>query len=163
MAELKFDVSKVFPAQEPKRPRITLPSSGDKPRILLADTDPVYALTLFHTLAQAGYEVVVVENGTDAVTELRKVDHPAVAILQSKMPGMDGSEICERMRDAEKDVYLILGGDASESADIVSGLESGAHQYLRKSIPPEELLAHVKVGLRIISRLKAQNVENPTG
>ncbi len=150
------DLAKVFPIAETKPKPIQMQSSGgSKPRILIGDDDPVYTLTLFHFLAQAGYELVVAENGTDAITELRKADHPLVAILDWRMPGMDGVEICERMRDADKDVYLIVGSEQPTTSEIVAGLESGADLYVPKSIPPDELLAQVKVGLRIIGRQRA--------
>jgi DNA-binding response OmpR family regulator len=105
----------------------------------------------------AGYEPVVAVTGTDAITELRRADHPPVAILDCDIPGMLATEICERMRDAGKDVYLILIREKPTSHEIVSGLESGADLYLSHSIPPEELIAHVKVGVRIISRQRVRS------
>lgn len=154
------DLAKVFPSAKGTPKPIQMPSSGGgKPRVLLGEDDPVETLTLFQTLAEAGFEVVMATNGTDAIAELRKADHPPVAILERQLPGMSGLEICERMRDAGKHVYLILLGRAPASAEIITGLESGADLYLPKSIPPAELAAHVKVGLRIIGRQQAQESE----
>lgn len=59
------------------------------------------------------------------------------------------------MRDAGKNIYLILLSAAPTSEEIVTGLETGADLYLPKSIRPAELVAHVKVGLRIIGRQRA--------
>ena len=132
-----------------------MPTSGDKSRILIADEDPVARLTLFHFLAQAGYDVVVAETGDEAISELRKSDHPPVAILHPKLPGMSGTEICKRIREAGRFVHVILSSDSPSSSEIVAGLDIGADQYVTKATPPEELLAHVKVGLRIIARLRA--------
>ncbi len=164
---LKFtDLAKVFPVEEAKPTLIPRDSSGSrKPRVLVADDDPVFMLALFQSLAEAGYEVIAMERGTDAVAALRKADHPPVAILDWKLPGMDGMEICERMRDAEKSVYLILTSEQPTSQEIVAGLEIGADLYLPKSIPPRELLAHIKVGERIIQRQHAlvQKVKELTG
>jgi len=154
--ELKFvDFSKIFPIAERGPKPIQMPNSGVKHRILIGDADPVYTLVLFESLVQAGYEAVVAATGTDAIAELRKADHPPVAILDCEMPGMDASEICQRMRDAGKDVYLILSSEKPTTQEIVSGLESGADLYLPKSILPQELLAHVKVGLRTVGRQRA--------
>jgi len=150
---LKFgEFNKVFPISEGGLKPIQMASSGVKTRILIGDADPVYTLGLFHSLVQAGYEVVVAITGLDAIAELRKADHPLVAILDRKIPGMDAAEICKRMRDAGKDVYLILSSEHPTTDEIVAGLEGGADLYLPKSIPPEELLAHVKVGVRIMGR-----------
>ncbi|HSI15050.1 MAG TPA: response regulator [Chthoniobacter sp.] len=151
---IKFpDVSKIFPqAEQQKIKPLQMQTFGDKPRVLLADDDPIHSLAVFQSLAQAGYEVVVAVTGTDAISELRKAEHPSVAILRSKLPGMTGIQICERMRDAAKDVYLIVYSDAPTSAEIVSGLESGADLLVPQSIPSAELVAYVKVGMRIIGR-----------
>lgn len=154
---LKFtDLAKVFPVAENRpKPIQMVVSTGDKPRLLLADDDPVFTLTLFHSLAQKGYEIIVAENGIDAIAELRKADHPPVAILDWKMPGMDGVQICERMRDADKIVYLIMVSADPSPDDIVAGLEMGADLFLPKSVAPALLLAYVKVGMRIVARQKA--------
>ncbi len=160
------DLAKVFPIADGKlKPMQMASSGGRKTRILIGDDDPVFTLTLFHFLAQAGYEVTVAENGADTIAELRKADYPPVAILDWELPGMGGGEICERMRDAGKNVFLILNKEPLTTAEVVDGLEKGADLYLLKSVPPEELLAHVKVGVRIIERQRAlvQKVEELTG
>lgn len=153
---LKFDLTKVFPKEEKRPERIPRASlGGDRPRILVADDDPVFRFTLFDVLTRAGYEVVVAETGTEAIAELRKANNSPVAILASKMPGMHGMEICERMKDAAKDAYLILSHEYATSQDIIAGLEAGADHVMKKTIPEEELLAQVKAGLRIALRLKS--------
>jgi DNA-binding response OmpR family regulator len=153
---LKFpDVSKIFPQSEQQKVKpLQVQSLGDRPRVLLADDDPVHSLTVFHFLSQAGYEVVVAVTGTDAINELRKMGHPPVAILRAKLPGMNGIEICQRMRDAAKDVYLIVYSEAPTAGEIVEGMERGADLYLSNSVLPEVLLAHVKVGTRLMGRLQ---------
>lgn len=152
--EIKFpDIAKIFPhAEQPQVKPLQMQISGDKPRVLLADDDPVHSLAVFHSLAQAGYDVVVAVNGNDAITELRKAEHPSVAILRAKLPGMSGVHICERMRDAAKEVYLIVYTESPTSAQIVAGLGAGADLFVPQSIPPAELIAYVQVGLRIIGR-----------
>jgi two-component system response regulator PrrA len=155
---LKFpDISKIFPQTEQQKVKpLQMQSFGDKPRVLLADDDPVHSLAVFQSLAQAGYEVILTITGTDAISELRKADHPPVAILRSKLPGMTGIEICDRMREAVKDLYLIVYSEAPTSAEIVAGLESGADLLVSHSLPLAELVAHVKVGMRITGRLQAK-------
>ena len=160
------DVSKIFPQAEQKKVRpLQVAGSGDRPRVLLGEDDPVHSLTLFHFLSQAGYEVVVAVTGTDAISELRKPDHPSVAVLHAVLPEMDSEEICKRMRDAAKDVYLIIYRDRPTSGQIVAGLTAGADAVVPKSIAPEELLAHVKVGSRIMAHQQAliQRIEEMSG
>jgi len=160
------DVSKIFPQTELKKVKpLQVATSGTRPRVLLAEDDPVHSLTLFHFLSQAGYEVVVAVTGPDAITELRKADHPSVAILRAELPGMNGAEICQRMSEAGKSVYLILYSEQPTSEAIVRALEGGADLFVAKSIPSTEMLAHVKVGLRIIAREQAmaQRLEELAG
>jgi DNA-binding response OmpR family regulator len=155
--ELHFpDKSKVFPSAAAKPSSIPLPpSSGDKIRILVADENPVHRLTLFQFLTEAGYEIVIAESGQEAIVELRKPNHPPIAILDSMLPGMSGGEICKRMRSVEKLVYLILSSDKDGKEEVAAALESGADSYLPRPIVREELLALVKSGVRIISRQRA--------
>lgn len=160
------DVSKIFPQSEQNKIKpLQVASSGDRPRVLLAEDDPVHSLTLFHFLSQAGYDVVVAVTGPDAITELRKAGHPAVAVLRAELPGMNGAEICQRMSEAGKNVYLILYSEQPTSEAIVKALEGGADMFVAKSIPSKEMLAHVKVGLRIIAREQAmaQRLEELSG
>jgi len=149
------DREKLFPAAEAKPKPLQMASAGGgKARVLIADDDPVYSLALFEALAKAGFEIVVAVTGMDAITELRKADHPPVAILAANLPGMKPTEICERMRDAGKDVYLILLGAESTTQEVVAGLAAGADEVFSKSIPMEELIAHVRVGVRNIGRVR---------
>jgi DNA-binding response OmpR family regulator len=155
--ELHFpDKSKVFPGPFAKPSSIPFPrSTGGKSRILVADENPVHRLILFQFLTEAGYEPVIAENGHEAVAELRKPNHPPVAILDLMLPGMSGSEICKRMRSVEKLVYLILSSDKSGQQETAAALETGADGYLLRPIIREELLALVKSGLRIIGGKRA--------
>jgi DNA-binding response OmpR family regulator len=165
--ELHFpDQSKIFPGVTAKPASIPLPAStGDKTRILVADEDPVGRLTLYSFLTEAGYEVVIAENGNEAIAELRKADNPPVAILDCVLPGMSGAEICKRMRSVEKLVYLILSSNKTGKEEVAAALESGADSYLPRPIAREELLALVKSGLRIIGRQRAlaEKVESLAG
>jgi CheY-like chemotaxis protein len=149
MPELQFpEFSKIFPKAAEKPVSIPLPTSnGAKTRILVAEADPVVRLVLFQFLAQGGYEVVMAETGNDAIAELRKANSPPIAILESGLSGMTADEICRRMRSADKLVYLILLG---QDLSITDCLEAGADTYLRKPVVENELLGHIKLGLRAI-------------
>ena len=154
--ELKFpDHWKTLPQapQQPDAATNLAPADSPAPRtrILIADDDRISRELLAYRLDQAGYQVIVTRDGEGALEELRKPDAPPVAILDWLMPGADGPTICQRMRSANKAVYLILLTSRDRKEDVVEGLDSGADDYLVKPFETGELLSRVKVGLRIIS------------
>src|SRR6185436_5815255 len=103
---LKFTLP--WPLSLPPEPR---PGAGKdaapKTRILVAEDDPVSRELICARLTKWGYEIIVTQNGTEAMTELRKKDAPALAILDWMMPGMDGLEICRRVREVDRVLYII--------------------------------------------------------
>jgi len=152
--ELKFpDHWKTLPQapQQPDAATNLAPADSPAPRtrILIADDDRISRELLAYRLDQAGYQVIVTRDGEGALEELRKPDAPPVAILDWLMPGADAP--CQRMRSANKAVYLILLTSRDRKEDVVEGLDSGADDYLVKPFETGELLSRVKVGLRIIS------------
>jgi PAS domain S-box-containing protein len=83
---------------------------------------------------------------------LQQPDAPPVAILDVNMPGMDGIEVCQRIRQSSQawPTYLILLTANSSKSDVVAGLESGADDYVIKPFDGEELCARVQAGVRIV-------------
>lgn len=146
----------VFPPSSAKSDDLpSVPTLVKRTRILIADDDRIGRELLAYRLDRAGYHVIVTRDGEGALDELRKPDAPRVAILDWLMPGADGPTICRRMREISKSVYLILLTSRDRKEDVVEGLESGADDYLVKPFQTEELLARVKVGLRIIGMQRA--------
>jgi phosphoserine phosphatase RsbU/P len=121
-------------------------------KILVADDDPVSRLRLESLLAKWKHEVVSVADGTQAWEALQAEDAPGVALLDWMMPGLDGLEICRRVRQSETPaaVYLILLTARSDRQDIILGLEAGADDYLTKLFDPAELRARIGVGVRVV-------------
>lgn len=119
-------------------------------KVLIAEDDPVSRCLLEATLVKSGYEVTVTTNGEDALRELQR-DAPPVAILDWMMPGLDGVEVCRRVRAIQTPTptYLILLTAKSEKRDIVHGLEAGADDYVTKPFDRLELQSRVSAGLRI--------------
>jgi phosphoserine phosphatase RsbU/P len=124
-------------------------------RILVAEDDPISRELICTRLSKWGYEVVVAENGTEAMMALRKPDAPMLAILDWMMPGMDGPEICRRTRDAERFLYIILLTARSDKESLIEGLGAGADDYLVKPFQKDELQARIRVGLRVMELQKA--------
>ena len=121
-------------------------------RILIADDDPVSCRLLDRLLHKWGYDVIAVHGGTEAWEVLQANDAPRVALLDWMMPGLDGLEICRRIRarSAQAYVYIMLLTANDKIGNLVEGLESGADDYLTKPFHPQELRARLRVGLRML-------------
>ena len=115
--------------------------------ILIVDDDNSTTSALRRTLAYAGYHVSSAANGEGALSIVR-IRPPDLVILDLMLPGIDGFEICRRLRNAGNDlaVLMLTARDAVE--DRVAGFETGADDYLVKPFALEELLARVKALLR---------------
>jgi DNA-binding response OmpR family regulator len=120
--------------------------------ILIAEDDPVSRRVLESTLTKWGYEPVVTCDGAQAWTALQRDDAPALAILDWMMPGKDGVQICQALRELAptRSTYIILLTAKGTKSDIIAGLDAGADDYVVKPFDREELHARLKVGLRII-------------
>ncbi len=115
-------------------------------------------------LSKRGYHVLAVSNGPEALAALQQPDSPAIAILDVNMPGMTGLEVCKRIRESNQTAptYIILLTANNSKTDLITGLESGADDYIIKPFDSEELCARVEVGVRIIElqRNLAEHVES---
>ena len=121
-------------------------------RVLIAEDDAVSRHILQATLRKWGYEVVVCADGTQAWQVLQAENAPQLVILDWMMPGMDGVEICRKVRETPQahPAYIMLLTARERSQDIVAGLQSGADDYLTKPFDREELRARMQAGLRVL-------------
>ena len=119
-------------------------------RVLVADDDPVAARILSAALRSWDLDVEVVFDGAAAWTSLN-LQHTPLAILDWMMPGIDGPELCRRLRanPATANTYILLLTARETSADMVHGLDAGADDYITKPFDREELRARVHVGVRV--------------
>jgi two-component system cell cycle response regulator len=127
-------------------------SPQEEPRILIAEDDPISRRVLHAFLKKWNYEVVVATDGLEALKALEADDAPSLAILDWMMPGMEGPEICQRVRRVagRPYVYIILLTARNLKGDLLRGLAFGADDYLTKPFDAMELRARLHVGQRIL-------------
>jgi two-component system, cell cycle response regulator len=126
--------------------------SGPARRILAAEDNPVFQSMLRSLLTRWGYEAVIARNGYEAWDILQSPDSPRLAVLDWMMPGMDGVELCRRVRSGAREpyVYILLLTARTESQDLVEGMDAGADDYLTKPFNSHELRVRVRAGIRIL-------------
>jgi sigma-B regulation protein RsbU (phosphoserine phosphatase) len=120
--------------------------------ILVAEDDRVARRMLETILTEWGYQVTAVEDGLAALQELSRPDAPQLAILDWVMPGIDGREVCRRIRAEPnpRPCYLIMLTVKGSREDVISGLRAGADDYIAKPFDPGELEARLQVGRRML-------------
>ena len=120
--------------------------------VLVAEDDPVSRRILEKSLAGWGYEVMAVRSGQDAWTALQNAK-VRLAILDWMMPGMDGVDICRKVRAKPRAryVYLILLTSKDSPKDVIAGIRAGADDYMTKPVKLLELEARLQTGLRILN------------
>ena len=116
-------------------------------QILIVDDDSRVTGALRRTLAYEGYQVSVAGNGEQALMVAR-TKPPDLVILDLMLPGIDGLEVCCRLRSAGDSIAVLMLTARDAVVDRVAGLETGADDYLVKPFALEELLARVKALLR---------------
>jgi two-component system, cell cycle response regulator len=121
-------------------------------RILIAEDDLVSRRLLEAKLVKWGYEVVAASNGDEAWQVLETQDSPKIAILDWMMPGIDGVELCRRVRKEllEHYTYIILLTAQQRDEDLIVGMDAGADDYITKPFKANELKVRLRAGKRII-------------
>lgn len=134
-----------------ERPEVSQPEPSPI-RILIAEDDPTSCLVLERYLQQWGYDVSVARDGLDAWTLIENGDAPSLIILDWMMPGMDGVEICQKLRGLifHTRPYVIFLTARSEMPDMESAFSCGADDFIRKPFDPQELRSRVQAGVRIL-------------
>jgi phosphoserine phosphatase RsbU/P len=137
-----------MPAKAPCGNRVDM----DAMKLLIAEDDRTMRTVLRRTIERWGYDVVEANDGEAAWTTLSSPEPPRIAVLDWIMPGLDGIDVCRRLATRENAplVYVIILTSKSEKADIVTGLDSGAHDFLSKPVDPAELRSRIAVGERLI-------------
>jgi two-component system response regulator MprA len=116
-------------------------------RILVVDDEPNVRDSLQIALGVAGFDVAVAPGGSEALDVVAK-QAPDLMVLDVLMPGIDGLEVCRRLRSGGSDLPVLMLTARDEVPDRVAGLEAGADDYLVKPFALEELLARIRALLR---------------
>jgi diguanylate cyclase (GGDEF)-like protein len=120
-------------------------------RILIADDDSGPRTSLVRMLESWRHETIVAQDGIQAWVELHRRERPSVAILDWRMPGMDGLQVCRSLRqEAGSYVYVLVLTGRSERKDLLAAFEAGADDFVSKPFEPEELRARLQVAQRIL-------------
>jgi diguanylate cyclase (GGDEF)-like protein len=130
-------------------------------RVLIAEDEAVSRLKLESLVSGWGYEVITAKDGTEAWRALQSDDAPHLAILDWIMPGIDGPEICRRVRQAEPShyIYLIILTAMTKRQDIVLGMDAGADDYVNKPFDSQELKVRLRAGARIVELEEALRIQ----
>jgi DNA-binding NarL/FixJ family response regulator len=142
--------------------------NGGRGTILLADDDAVTRALLAGALQKAGYAIVEVESGDEAIDAAR-AELPRLVILEVNLPALSGYEVCHQLREdfGAGLPIILISGERTEPFDRVAGILIGADDYMVKPLAPDELLARVRRLVRsvmpvtpaVASRLTARETE----
>ncbi|MCL2046392.1 MAG: response regulator transcription factor [Oscillospiraceae bacterium] len=117
-------------------------------KILVLEDEASIRSFVVINLKRAGYEVVEAETGAEAFELLRKHTDIKVAILDIMLPDTDGFEVCRKIRAADPQIGIIMLSAKTQEMDKVTGLMTGADDYVTKPFSPAELTARVDALLR---------------
>lgn len=117
--------------------------------ILVVDDEEDIRELVRYNLSKAGYEVIAAASGEEGLALAEQL-RPALVVLDIMLPGVDGLEVCRRLRNNSnlKTTPIVMISALGEEKDIVSGLELGADDYVSKPFSPGVLLARVKSVIR---------------
>lgn len=129
-------------------------------KLLIAEDDPASRGILTSVLRKKGYEVTAAADGLEAWNHLQDRGPYDLALLDWEMPGMDGIELCRRIRAMRKSsyTYVILLTGRCETVETVEAFEAGADDYISKPMNIAVLLARINAGMRIVSMQASLNV-----
>jgi DNA-binding NarL/FixJ family response regulator len=133
-------------------------TAADQGVVLIADEDSTSRDQLADVLEAAGYEIVQVASGEEALEAARKAN-PSIVLLEIPLGGLSGYEVCRALREVTREMPIVfVSGARTESYDRVAGLLLGADDYIVKPYAPDELLTRVRHLVR-----RSQAITSPVG
>lgn len=147
-----------MPPSEPNAPRSRPPDPRTRRArtVCVADDDATVGTMLRLVLGKWGYQVDTRIDGEDAFASLSAIDGPRLALLDWMMPGMDGVQICRRLREEfpSRNYYLVLLTSRADDTDVQDALRSGADDFIAKPFSVLVLQARIEVGFRTLDMQK---------
>jgi two-component system, OmpR family, response regulator VicR len=116
-------------------------------KLLIVDDEPDIAASIQYVLTQEGFLTLLAHDGVKAI-QLAEAEKPDLIILDLMMPGLDGYEVCRRVRSSDRKTPILMLTARTSEIDTVVGLELGANDYIAKPVRLRELVARVKAHLR---------------
>lgn len=137
-------------------------SQSHKPKVLLAEDNPVVSKGLSEFLIKWGYTPIITPNGDEAWGIIENDPSVRLAIVDWNLPGLSGIQICQRLRTRQNApyVYAIMFSSRKSNEEKIMALDGGADDYLVKPCKPSELRARLGVGRRIIETALRQITPN---
>lgn len=133
---------------------MALPATQMAPRtrVLLAEDEVVTRRLMEAQMTRFGFEVISVGDGLVAWNVLQSADPPSLVVLDWNMPGLDGPDVCRRIRESTRKgyTYTLLVTARHAKTDVVQGLSAGADDFISKPVDPDELHARLRTGERIV-------------
>ena len=121
--------------------------------LVLEDEDDIRAFIVIN-LKRAGYEILQAATGEEALEIISKEKNIDIAVLDVMLPGIDGFEVCKKIREENKTMGVIMLTAKSQELDKISGLSMGADDYMVKPFSPSELVARIDALVRRVGLLK---------
>jgi DNA-binding response OmpR family regulator len=119
--------------------------------IIIADDDSVSREIIFTAVSKWGFRTILTQDGHEAMAAIRAEQGPVLVILDWMMPGMDGLQVCRRIREAGRLAHIILLTARGGEVNLIEGFGAGADDYLVKPFRADELHARIMVGLRVMT------------
>lgn len=124
--------------------------------LVLEDEDDIRAFIVIN-LKRAGYDVLQAGTGEEALEIVEANDDIDMAVLDVMLPGIDGLEVCKKIREKDKTMGIIMLTAKSQELDKISGLTMGADDYMAKPFSPAELVARIDAVVRRVELLKGDS------
>lgn len=135
-------------------------------QVLIADDESTSRILLEEALMEWGYDVCAAADGNEAWDIVNRPDGPRLVILDWMMPGMDGPELCRKMRESlsAQYVYVVLLTSKNQKQDVILGMDSGADAFLTKPVDLGELRSRLSAARRILEHQSVlQKTREPAG
>ena len=127
-----------------------------KTKVLVVEDEISIRKFIEINLDRSGFQVIEAESGEKGL-ELFESELPEVAVLDVMLPGIDGFQVCNSLREKKPDMIIIMLTAKSQDMDKIMGLEIGADDYMVKPFNPMELVARIRANLRKSEKLKGKN------